>query len=51
MCDSGPINDNIVIKVKDSRSILINIFAKGIGTGIVVEPTIYPTFALGKLAR
>lgn len=51
LCDAGITTDNVSIKVQDSRSIVVHILAKGIGTSIVVEPAIYPVFDLGKLAR
>ncbi|XP_075213857.1 hydrocephalus-inducing protein homolog [Lycorma delicatula] len=50
LCDAGITTDNVSIKVQDSRSIVVHILAKGIGTSIVVEPAIYPVFDLGKLA-
>ncbi|XP_072764395.1 hydrocephalus-inducing protein-like [Anoplolepis gracilipes] len=51
LCDTGKYSDNIIVHVINSRSILVNVVATGIGCSVVFEPLIFPIFDMGFLFR
>ena len=49
--DAGKYRETLIIEVKDSRVMKVDLYVIGIGSSIIVEPEMSPVYNFGQLFR